>query len=232
MDSFKKFGYVEKSAGAASDGQLAAINRLTLRELTAEEVFVFRVAACDDQVDRDFERFSETTLREMAPLFVGRTIIADHVWTARAQTARVFAAEVAHGADGVTRLILSAYMLRTVGSAEVIAAIEGGILKEVSVAVGIGRALCSVCGTDKRRAFCEHRPGFSYDGKLCSVELVDCKDAYELSFVAVPAQREAGVVKQYGGERGGRTSATPPPAALDPRQAAELALLELSAAEL
>ena len=42
--------------------------------MTAEEVFTFRLAACDNQVDRDFERFTDAALEGLAPLFVGRPV--------------------------------------------------------------------------------------------------------------------------------------------------------------
>ena len=35
------------------EGELALVNAQTLRKLEAEEVFTFRLAACDNQVDRD-----------------------------------------------------------------------------------------------------------------------------------------------------------------------------------
>ena len=37
-----------------------------------------------------------------------------------------------------------------------------------------------------------------YDGKTCHFVLSDPQDAYEWSFVAVPAQRDAGVIKGMG----------------------------------
>ncbi len=40
--------------------------------------------------------------------------------------------------------------------------------------------------------------GQVYDGKLCFMELREPADAYEWSFVAVPAQRKAGVIKSAG----------------------------------
>lgn len=46
---------------------------------------------------------------------------------------------------------------------------------------------------------CHHVKGEIYDGKLCFTELREPTDAYEWSFVAVPAQRDAGVLKRYGG---------------------------------
>ena len=91
--------------------------------------------------------------------------------------------------------------LRNDAAAPTIDAIEAGILREVSVGVAVKTATCSICGTDKAHGYCEHRPGKAYDGTLCTVELGDPADAYEVSFVAVPAQREAGVVKSYGGDK-------------------------------
>ena len=45
---------------------------------------------------------------------------------------------------------------------------------------------------------CRHVKGRTYNGKLCYGELTGAKDAYEWSFVAVPAQRRAGVIKSAG----------------------------------
>ena len=42
-----------------------------------------------------------------------------------------------------------------------------------------------------------------YGGKVCCAELVNAQDAYEWSFVAVPAQPRAGVLKRCGGEDAG-----------------------------
>ncbi|MCI8680161.1 MAG: hypothetical protein HFF81_05150 [Oscillospiraceae bacterium] len=199
MEHIKKGAVVLKAAPAAGD--MALINRLTLRELMEEEVFTFRVAAADTQVDRDFERFSKECLEKLAELYVGKPFIADHQWSSGNQVARVYAGAVETGEDGVSRLILSCYMLRSGASQTLIDAIEAGINREVSVGVAVKRATCSICGADKARAYCEHRPGKSYDGTLCTVELGDPEDAYEVSFVAVPSQREAGVVKRYAGDQ-------------------------------
>lgn len=187
---------VNKAASAAlaapSEADMQAINRLALRELKPEEVFTFRCVACDDRVDRDFERFPLETLRKLAPMFVGKTFIHDHRWTADGQMARIYAAAVEER-DGVNVLVASCYMLRTEATADTIAAIEGGILKEVSVGCAVSKAVCTVCG--KEYGTCGHHKGQTYDGQLCVVDLLEPVDAYELSFVAVPAQPGAGVTK-------------------------------------
>ena len=81
-------------SGAPSAEQLEKINRLTKKAVTAEEVYVFSVRLCDDQVDRDDERFSESCIRELAALFIGKTGVMDHVWSAEKQVARIFDTEV------------------------------------------------------------------------------------------------------------------------------------------
>ena len=84
-----------KTGGVPSEMQLGAINALAKAELTAEQVYVFSLRLCDDQVDRDFERFDTAALPGLAKLFMGKTGIVDHKWSSENQVARIFAAEVA-----------------------------------------------------------------------------------------------------------------------------------------
>ena len=79
-------------------------------------------------------------------------------------------------------------------NAELIAEIEGGIKKEVSVGCSMGKSVCSICGAVDG---CGHEKGQRYGGKLCFRELRQPLDAYEWSFVAVPAQRSAGILKRF-----------------------------------
>ena len=84
-----------KEAGiAVTAEELARINRFAKKELRAEEVYTFAVKLCDNEVDRDFERFDRAALEELSELFVGRTGIFDHSWSAGGQTARIYRAAV------------------------------------------------------------------------------------------------------------------------------------------
>ena len=200
MDRIFKEARLERAE--INEEELALINAQALKPLKARDVFAFRLAACNNQVDRDQERFTEATLAEMAEVFVGRTVLRDHQWSASAQMARVYAASVETGEGaGVQQLVLRCYMIRSEQTAPTIAAIEGGILRECSVGLSVRRALCSICGADQRETLCQHRPGAEYDGVRCHIDLDGVEDAYEVSMVAVPAQREAGVIKskRYGG---------------------------------
>ena len=187
----------EVSGGGVPAGhQLEAINALAKAELTAEQVYVFSLRLCDDQVDRDFERFDTDALAGLARLFIGKTGILDHQWSAGNQVARIFETEVVRE-DRVSYIKAWAYIRRGGRAEELIADIEAGILKEVSVGCAMGMAVCSVCGSEY--GTCGHRKGEHYDGQLCCAILREPMDAYEFSFVAVPAQREAGVLKAMGG---------------------------------
>lgn len=177
---------------ALTDGNMALINAQALRELTPDEVFAFKVRACDDQVDRDCERFTLETLEKLAELFVGKTMIFDHRWSASSQKARIYKTYV-EKKDDCNALMAECYMLRNESTKDAIAAIEGGILREVSVGCAIARFVCSICGEDY--GTCGHQKGVVYDGERCVCELHDPADAYEMSFVAVPAQPNAGVTK-------------------------------------
>ena len=149
MEQILKAARLEKAE--LNEEELVLINQQTLRPLGAGEVFTFRLAACDNQVDRDFERFTEATLEELALKYVGRPVLRDHNWSAAAQTARVYAASVEPGeGDGVRRLVLRCYMPRSEQTVPTIAAIESGILRECSVGLAVKRALCSIRSEERR----------------------------------------------------------------------------------
>ena len=63
----------------------------------------------------------------------------------------------------------------------------------------MARRVCSICGAEDG---CMHVRGQLYGDRLCFTELQEPVDAYEWSFVAVPAQREAGVLKRFGQDGG------------------------------
>ena len=188
---------IKKASEAVSSGiptavQLTAINAQAKAKLKEEQVYVFSLRLCDDQTDRDYERFDSAALPVLAKLFVGKTGIVDHCWSSENQVARIFETQVV-SEDGVNYIKAWAYIRRGGSNDEIIADIEAGIKKEVSVGCAMGRSICSVCGSEY--GTCGHRKGEHYDGMVCCAVLQEPVDAYEFSFVAVPAQREAGVLK-------------------------------------
>lgn len=192
---------INKSADAAkpvvSGADMTLINAQAMKELTPEEVFTFKVEACNDLVDRDFERFPVETLEKLAPMYVGKTMIADHCWSSANQQARIYKAYVDRR-ENRNALIADCYMIRSESTKDAIAAIEGGILREISVGCAISRTVCSICGQDY--GTCQHQKGAVYGGEICHCDLLDPIDAYEMSFVAVPAQPQAGVTKSINSQ--------------------------------
>lgn len=192
--------------------EMELINKYTRRPFTQDEVYTFSVVLCDNDIDRDFERFTVEALFEMEKLFLGKTGICDHNPKAQNQKARIYACCVeamegrkTQSGDDYFRLVAKAYMPRCIESEAMITQIESGILKEVSVGLSARKRVCSVCGADKQTNFCGHIPGEAYSGKQCYFELSGISDVYEWSFVAVPAQREAGVIKEYSYGKEGTT---------------------------
>jgi cell division protein FtsB len=181
--------------------ELRKINQHTLRKFSEDEVYMFNVILCDNEIDRDGEAFSVKALKQMKKLFVGVTGITDHDPKSANQNARIFDTKIldfdtltAYG-EPYKQLQASAYTVRTDGNKDLIAEIEGGIKKEVSVSFRAENKKCSICG--KSYGECEHRFAETYDGQKQFIILDDVTDAYEWSFVAVPAQPAAGVTKEF-----------------------------------
>ena len=198
---------MNEKSGRPLDGELTLINQYTRREMTEEDVYVFSIVLCDNEIDRDIERFSDEALDTLKSLFEGVTGVMDHVPSADNQSARIFSCHTEqlqdqHCSDGriYRRLCARAYIPKSEGNEELILSLDSGIKKEVSVGCAVKKRICSICGEDITS--CHHIKGKNYSGKLCYAQLCEPVDAYEWSFVAVPAQKAAGVIKSYaqGGE--------------------------------
>lgn len=211
-DAPERNGIISKSAEvstlAVNEKELNKINKMTLEPLKADDVFVFKVAMCDNAIDRDFEVFPLKTLNKLKSLFVGKTMIKDHRRSADNQIARIYdteliasSTEVTEKGEVYTKLVGHCYMLNSEANKGFIDEIKAGIKKEVSVSLKTTKAVCSICGKDNVKDYCNHWWGKEYDGQTCHFSLEDPTDAYELSFVAVPAQPKAGTLKAYGGQK-------------------------------
>ncbi len=211
-----KDGYVikNKSLSKASEKELELINKLTRRKFTEDEVYTFSVVLCDNDIDRENERFTDNALEKLAELYVGKTGILDHNPTSENQTARIYACRV-ESVEGKAnklkenyiRLVANAYMPRCAKNEDMILEIDSGIKKEVSVGCSVESKTCSICSKNMKNEKCAHVKGRRYkkDGvyRLCHAILDNPTDAYEWSFVAVPAQKEAGIIKSFIPNRNG-----------------------------
>ena len=190
--------------GMPSDEDMKFINKHTLKTLTKDDVFCFSVVLCDNDIDRDFERFDENALKTLEKLFVGKTGIHNHSMKSEDQNSRTYKTQLITDAnrktcDGLPYTYLKAwcYTVRSEKNESLIRDIESGIKKEVSISCASDSRICSVCG----ESHCNHIAGRKYNGKRCYKTITDITDAYEWSFVAVPAQRNAGVTKSFEKEK-------------------------------
>lgn len=192
------------------DEELELIGQFARKKLSRDELYTFSLILCDNEIDRDNEKFTVSALHTLAKLFIGKTGIFDHNMKSKDQTARIYSAEVVTDetrktADGeiYTYIKAKAYMVRTEKNKDLITEIDAGIKKETSVGCCVRDISCSICGKNIKTEGCEHQKGKTYGGKLCCYLLSEPSDAYEWSFVAVPAQKNAGVIKSFDhiGER-------------------------------
>jgi hypothetical protein len=206
IEKLKSFNLTKADA----EKDIDLINQYSLKELKPEDVMCFSLVLCDNEVDRDCEKFTQESLEALAKMFVGKTGIKDHSWVMKNQVARLYRVELQKTGqknslgEPLVQLMGSAYMLRTPENESLINSIEGGIVKEVSVGFGIRKLTCSICGEQLKRSWWEptkckndHVKGQTYDGATCIGLMEDPTDAYEFSFVAVPSQRGAGTTKAF-----------------------------------
>lgn len=200
-----KQAYVYKNTGGnVTKEKLKLIEKYSRRRMNEDEVYIFSLVLCDNQIDRDNERFTAGALHKLAELFLGKTGIFDHNPKSTGQTARIFSTETQEypgepnsAGENYTCLKAEAYMVRCPKNEDLILEIEAGIKKEVSVGCSMGSITCSVCGADLKQGKCSHVKGKQYGGARCHAILDEPSDAYEWSFVAVPAQPQAGVIKNF-----------------------------------
>lgn len=194
---------IRKEASPLTPEDLALIERQTRTPPDPDALYTFSLKLCDNDVDRDNERFSTQALQQLARKYVGMTGLYDHSMRSRDQVARIFDAEVrtdpalrTQTGEVYTYVFARAYMPVTDENSALRAEIDAGIKREVSVHCAAS-SRCSVCGADLCKTTCAHRPGEIIDGKVCHRIHDTVADVYEWSFVAVPAQRAAGVVKSF-----------------------------------
>lgn len=198
-----------------TDADLRKINKYTLNPVSAEDVFIFKATIADnEQDDRNYMPFNLKALQDLKKLYPGKTMLKDHRRVADNQIARIYDTELVQDANKQTELgelhtelIAKIYMIKTDSNKDLISEIVGGIKKEVSTSTVPEKMICNICGVDNMKDYCRHYPGYEYDvadstGKSakrrCKMLLHGAKEAYELSFVAVPAQPRAGTHKSIG----------------------------------
>ena len=171
--------------GTPTPEDLALINRFTRREMKADEVFVFDADLCDNEINRDGERFPTECLQGLGEMFIGKTGADGHGGDTpmriydtflRRDTTRVNSLGEPYAA-----LRAKIYLPRTEKNAALIRGIGANLPKGVSVSCSVKSVTCSVCGKPYYHGSCAHVKGARYDGVLCHTVHSEPTDVFEFS---------------------------------------------------
>lgn len=194
------------------DADIEKINQHTVKPLAVDEVYVFPIEVCDNDVDRVGDKMGDTFLQSVADNIAGLTGLKDHDWSSDNQMARLYDAELVEDPTKKNRLgenrkyvLGKAYTLSKYK--DYIEKINAGLLKESSLSFKSVNDRCSICGKPMIKdandiGHCEngHVAGEVYDGVLCYNDINELDDLMEWSLVAVPCQKHAGIKnKKLGG---------------------------------
>jgi hypothetical protein len=173
-----------KSDQGTTPDQLRKINNFALKELDPEEIDTRRFLLCHNMIDRDNERFSETILGDFAKTLPGKSLLLGHnvnnlgkglFFDARTETMsplefKSLTGEEACLPEGInTVMVLFAwvYMLKIPANEEIIANIEAGIYRHVSIGFKASDVIAIKKETNGPVLFWEYAaPGEAREGSL------------------------------------------------------------------
>jgi len=175
--------------GVPTEEQLAKINKLAKRTLSADEVFVFSGKSAGDlMIPGRYMKLSPEILKVMADdAKKGVSFMLNHNWSnwggiQAVPYGKVFEGTVEKSSqDGETvALYLTKYIVRDdevvdgVSANALIKKIETGVLSDTSIGWGTDVMTCSICGMNYYSRDCSHVRGVTYelaDGskKVCTV---------------------------------------------------------------
>ncbi len=191
---------------------IAAVNRFALRALTSDEVAVFTLDLCHNQVDRHFSRFPDEELVAINAMTPGRPLMERHDLRGSLPRGTFFRSAL-HRDDEKTSVRPDVYVLRTKENEDFILNIEGGVYRETSIGFSFALPECSICAKDLRT--CDHVPGRTYGDAQCHYIMRNVLEVIEGSVVPSGSQGTGFVAFQRDAAREMRACPEPLRAALD-----------------
>ena len=192
--------------------EINKVNLHTVKNLEPDDIYVFQVELCDNDIDRVYDKMSDEFLEQVAKSASGLTGLKDHDWSSDNQLSRLYEASVEVDHNKTTQLgeprkyvLGKAYTLSKYK--DYIDKINAGLLKECSISFESDGDTCSICGcptckNEESIAVCEngHVAGHVYEGEVCYNNIQNLKDTLEWSLVSVPCQKNAGIKNKSKGE--------------------------------
>jgi len=214
--------------GVPTEEQLAKINKLAKRTLSADEVFVFPTKLVGDMIIPN--RYVQLT-KELLDVYAedakkGVALMLDHSWSpdglfgmgGRPKAAIPYGRTFDSHFDKPTEenetvsLMADHYMVRGIEldgikTDDLIASIEAGTLFDTSIGFSYDNAICSICGNNYRNyEQCKHVAGKTYEieengvtkNKLCFIQAKPPGFLMENSLVFDGAYPGAGIMSKAG----------------------------------
>ena len=180
---------------AEEDDVVKEVNAFALRPLAAEELAVFTLDLCHNQVDRHFSRFPDEELDVINAMTPGRPLMERHDLRGSLPRGTFFRSAVHREGEKKT-VRPEVYVLRTRENEDFILNIEGGVYRETSIGFSFELPECSICGKDLRT--CDHVPGRSYGDAQCHYIMRNVLEVIEGSVVPSGSQGTGFVSLQRG----------------------------------
>jgi len=183
--NFRKTFEAPQVAETPTTSDLEAIRKYALRDVTAEDVFLGKMALANTAVDRSHERIPLPYLRRFAETLPGKPVMTGHD-LGSLPVGRFYEADVIPRADGEHEIIARYYLP---ADSPLRKSVDLGIASGVSIQGRADSRTCSVCAKTYDR--CPHDAGKEYDGQRCIAEWggdVERYESVEGSFVATPCQ--------------------------------------------
>jgi hypothetical protein len=181
----------QQTAETPTESDLAAIRKYALRDVTADDVFLGKMALANTKVDRSHERIPLAYLKRYSDTLAGKPVMTGHDLGAL-PVGRFYEADVVPRADGEHEIIARFYLP---ADSPLTKNVELGITSGVSIQGRAHHRTCSVCTKQYER--CAHDAGRTYDGNVCIAEWggdLERYEAIEGSLVANPCQFDAQVL--------------------------------------
>lgn len=153
---------------------------------------IITVCLADNEIDRDYERFSISALQDMAKKFVGKKGIIGEDKLGKTQWGRILSCEVRTDNTKITK------------AGEVYTSLEARVLinntsenfsllnkmmskvQKGSVSCSVAHHICSVCGADDSKYSCVHIKGKMFNGKPAYRILWGVTEVYEWAIERPP----------------------------------------------
>lgn len=172
------------SGKAINDDQLQAINKFTLIDIPIEQLYVRKMRLAHNAIDRDEERFSDDILKDFANTLPGKSLLIGHQWgppgkglfyKAWIETKSIEEANeetggkliLPKGVDKVKFLMTEFYTVKTDSKIELLADIDAGIIRHVSIGFDADKIVEVVDEKTGVTLYHEYKsPGEAFEGSL------------------------------------------------------------------